>query len=72
MLTMKEETQHVNAGFCVSVGAEGASVGPSRGLRASAGRSHGEQGQQEPAVRFQPPTRVHRQREKGQTDVDTD
>lgn len=49
------------------VGAEGSPVEPFRGVRASAGRNHRRQGQQEPTVRFQPPTPVHHHGEKGET-----
>lgn len=56
--------------FDVAAGAEGASVGSSWGVRASAGRSHRGQGQQGSALRFQPPTPVHHHREKGQSRSD--
>lgn len=64
---MHELKKCVNAVFVFPAGAEGASVGPSGRVRAGAGRSHGRQGQQEPAVRSQARTPVHHHREKGPT-----
>lgn len=50
---------------CVPAGAEGASVGSARDVRARVQRRHRRPGQQEPAVRLQPPTSVHHHGEKG-------
>lgn len=53
--------------FFFPTGAEGPSVGSSRGVRPGVGRRHRRPGQQEPAVRLQPAAPVHHHREKGRT-----